>query len=208
MVPLGRSRSRATPESLPGGRVPGLEGEPARLVQAPRREEWDTERGASPPQQRRVRRRRGREPWLQRNALGVAAISVLLAVASVGFGVTQLLVRGEQAPPQAAPVATASTSSQQTRTGGTADTAPAAGQLSGAAFAPLATSVPSSARAREVRVEVRALEPNYMVEPGDTLGQIAVRHKTTVERIQALNNLPDPRRLSIGQKLVIPPPLP
>ena len=46
-----------------------------------------------------------------------------------------------------------------------------------------------------------------MVAGGDTLGQIAVRFNTTVERIQALNNLADPRALRIGTKLVIPPPL-
>ena len=51
------------------------------------------------------------------------------------------------------------------------------------------------------------MEPNYTIEAGDTLGRIAVRFNTTVERIQALNNLADPRALRIGTKLVIPPPL-
>ena len=50
-------------------------------------------------------------------------------------------------------------------------------------------------------------DPNYTVVGGDTLGKIATSNNTTVERIQALNNLADPRALRIGTKLIIPPPL-
>jgi LysM repeat protein len=62
-------------------------------------------------------------------------------------------------------------------------------------------------RPREIQASARVIEPNYTIEAGDTLGRIAVRFNTTVERIQAWNNLADPRTLRIGAKLVIPPPL-
>ena len=65
----------------------------------------------------------------------------------------------------------------------------------------------ASATGREIQASTRVLEPNYTIEAGDTLGRIAARFNTTVERIQAFNNLPDPRALRIGAKLVIPPPL-
>jgi len=60
---------------------------------------------------------------------------------------------------------------------------------------------------RGIQSSVRVLQPNYTVAAGDTLGQIAARFSTSVERVQALNNLADPRALRIGTKLVIPPPL-
>jgi len=62
-------------------------------------------------------------------------------------------------------------------------------------------------RPREIRATANVIEPNYTVIGGDTLNGIAARFNTTVERIQALNNLADPRTLRIGTKLVIPPPL-
>jgi LysM repeat protein len=60
---------------------------------------------------------------------------------------------------------------------------------------------------REIVASTKVIEPNYTVASGDTLGQIATRFSTTVDRIQALNNLPDPRALRIGTKLIIPPAL-
>jgi LysM repeat protein len=61
-------------------------------------------------------------------------------------------------------------------------------------------------RPREITASFKVIEPNYTIEAGDTLGRIAVRFNTTVERVQGLNNLADPRALRIGAKLVIPPP--
>jgi lysozyme len=58
---------------------------------------------------------------------------------------------------------------------------------------------------REIRMSVVVLEPNYTVQAGDNLGAIAARHNTSLARIAALNNLADPRMLSIGQTLIIPP---
>lgn len=68
-------------------------------------------------------------------------------------------------------------------------------------------SAPAAFAGREVQVSARALESNYVVEAGDSLGIIAREFGTTVERIAAINNLDDPRMLSIGQRLIIPPPL-
>jgi LysM repeat protein len=60
----------------------------------------------------------------------------------------------------------------------------------------------------QVQRSVKVLEPTYTIQAGDTLNRIAARFDTTVERIQAWNDLPDPRALRVGAKLVIPPPLP
>ncbi|MBI2756822.1 MAG: LysM peptidoglycan-binding domain-containing protein [Chloroflexi bacterium] len=66
---------------------------------------------------------------------------------------------------------------------------------------------PPSSAVREIRATVRELEAAYTVQPGDSLGAIAARFNTTVSRLQAINNLADPRILNVGQKLVVPPPL-
>lgn len=46
----------------------------------------------------------------------------------------------------------------------------------------------------------------YTVQPGDTLLAVAERFGLTVEDLQAKNNLPDPNRISVGQKLQLPQP--
>jgi len=46
----------------------------------------------------------------------------------------------------------------------------------------------------------------YFVEWGDTLWDIARRYGTTVDAIAAANNIPDPNRIYVGQRLVIPQP--
>src|SRR5712691_13326629 len=57
----------------------------------------DLDRTTSRP--RRVRRRRRQDtPWLQRNALSVAAVSVLVALLGLGFGLLQMITRPEPAP--------------------------------------------------------------------------------------------------------------
>ena len=48
----------------------------------------------------------------------------------------------------------------------------------------------------------------YTVERGDTLFLIAQRFRTTVDLIVAANRLPDPNRLLVGEKLLIPVPGP
>jgi len=161
-----------------------------------RRDLHDLERGSAP---RRVRRRRqGATPWLQRNALSIAAVSILVAVIGLGFGLLQTINRSESSPallatgqgePTAAVSASAATASSPAQAG--IDASP--------------TAVVEVRR--EIQSSVKVLEPGYTVAAGDTLGVIAVKFSTTVERIQALNNLSDPRALRIGTKLVIPPPL-
>lgn len=49
-----------------------------------------------------------------------------------------------------------------------------------------------------------AAEVTYVVEPGDTLSQIAVRFDTTVTAIMERNDLTDPTLIFIDQKLIIP----
>jgi LysM domain len=154
---------------------------------ARRRERRDSERAA-----RRRPRRRHRTPWLQRNALSVAAVSVLVALLGLGFGLLQLLNRPDATP---APVASEVT-----------DQASTASMLNMASTSLPPVPIAAEAR-REIQASVRVIEPTYTVEAGDTLARIAARYNTTAERIQALNNLPDPRTLRIGARLIIPAPL-
>ena len=44
-------------------------------------------------------------------------------------------------------------------------------------------------------------EEYYEVQPGDTLGKIAARFGTSADEIARLNNLADPNRISVGQRL-------
>src|SRR5918999_610246 len=46
-----------------------------------------------------------------------------------------------------------------------------------------------------------ASEPTVTVQPGDTLSGIAVEHGVRVEELTALNALPDPNRIFVGQQL-------
>jgi LysM repeat protein len=163
-----------------------------------RRDSRDLER---PIRSRRARRRGHSTPWLQRNALSVAAVSILAALLGLGFGLLQMISRPEPAPAllalgQAEPAATLGVSS----VGPGMQVAALAGPAQSLASA--AVDIP-----RQIQTNARVLQPNYTVAAGDTLAQIAVRFNTSVDRIQALNNLSDPRALRIGTKLVIPPPL-
>ena len=55
-----------------------------------------------------------------------------------------------------------------------------------------------------VTAEVRVLQPNYTVAPGDTLAIIARRHGTSIEAIASLNKLENRNALRVGQRLIIP----
>ena len=44
-----------------------------------------------------------------------------------------------------------------------------------------------------------------VVQPGQTLSQIAAAHGTTVERLVALNHIADPNRIYVGQRLRVRP---
>jgi LysM repeat protein len=182
--PLSRERLIPFP-----GRAPA-ESEP-RTRQARRRrpDAHNPQRSATP---RRARRRRHSTSWLQRNALSIAALSVLVAMLGLGFGVAQMLNRPD------------STAAQQVAS----QAAEAPVMVAASVGPPQSLSMASVAPpVREVIGSTHVLEPNYTVDAGDTLGRIATRYNTSVERIQAFNNIPDARALRIGARLVIPPPL-
>jgi LysM repeat protein len=171
-------------------------GEPELLqAQRRRRESREAERGSAP---RRARRRRqsGR-PWLERNALSVAALAILLAFLGVGFGLLQMVSHGET-------TASPATLAQAELAVPTSSTTVLSAAALGASVPVPASGLQST---RDIHSSVKVLQPDYTIAPGDTLVKIADRFNTTVERIQAFNNLADPRALRIGAQLVIPPPL-
>lgn len=45
----------------------------------------------------------------------------------------------------------------------------------------------------------------HIVVKGESLEKIAKQHATTVAELQKLNNITDPKKLQIGQQLVLPP---
>jgi LysM domain len=161
----------------------------ARQVRRHRPEPRDGERSTTP---RRPRRRRHSTPWLQRHALSLAALSFLAALLGLGFGVVQMLSRPE---PTAALLPISSTEQS---------TVLVAASVGPPVALSLSTALPV---AREIQASARLIEANYTVQAGDTLGRIASQYNTTVERIQAFNNITDARALRIGARLVIPPPL-
>jgi LysM repeat protein len=172
-------------------------GEPELLqAQRRRRESRDAERGGAP---RRARRRRQSTPWLQRNALSVAAASILVAFLGLGFGMVQMLNHGESAASTLslaqADLAVPTSSTTVMSAAAIGASVPVVGAASTALDAP-----------RSIRTSVKVLTPDYTIAQGDTLVKIAQRFNTTVERIQAFNNLSDPRALRIGAQLIIPPP--
>ena len=153
---------------------------------------------------RRARRRRQSTPWLQRNALSVAAVSILMALLGLGFGLLQMINRPE---PTAALLGIGQAEPNSALNGSLAASSLAPGvQVAAVAGPPQPLAPPGADLQRQIQASARVLQPNYTVAAGDTLGQIAVRFKTSVERIQALNNLSDPRALRVGARLVIPPP--
>jgi LysM repeat protein len=128
----------------------------------------------------------------------VIGLTALAGVVGVGFVLMQLVTRPDQtvsAPPAVTDTGTLARAAEPT--------APESTQ-SQTGLAPASPPAPAS---REIVFATKVLEANYTVQQGDSLAAIAERQGTTVERIQALNKLADPRVLSIGQKLVIPPPL-
>lgn len=68
-----------------------------------------------------------------------------------------------------------------------------------AALLAVALLVPAAAAAHP-----RGGSPSYVVRPGDTLSEIAVRHGSTVAAIAAANGITDPDRIYAGQRLTIP----
>ena len=179
-------------------------GEPELLqAQRRRREQREADRTIT-TEPRRARRRRQSAPWLQRNALNAAAISVLIAFLGLGFGLLQMLNGADGsgplylAPSDGSDVPTstdnpdilqAAVASPRVRVGASGSGTDSASQGQPA-----------------IHFSAKVIEPNYTVAAGDTLVKIADRFNTSVDRIEAFNNLSDPRALRVGTKLVIPPP--
>jgi LysM repeat protein len=69
---------------------------------------------------------------------------------------------------------------------------------------PAAAEQPAPEATKAIAFESKVLEPNYTVEPGDTLGTIAERSGNTIDALVGLNNLPDRDGLSVGQTLIVP----
>ena len=121
----------------------------------------------------------------------------------VGFGLLQMLSR-----PEAGPAAGLAAQSEATASASGPTTLNAASlgpsvQVSGQT----SNDTPAQSALRSIQSNAKVIAPNYTIAAGDTLVEIAAKYNTTVQRIQAFNNLSDPRALHIGNKLVIPPPL-
>lgn len=161
------------------------------------------------PRTRRGRAERKTPPsassWLVRHAASIALLSVAVGVLGLAFGVMQIAGSGRSSVTQL-PVA------GQGATGLAAAPSLPSSERTASAFTGLPASAGPSAVAAsalaEPRLTLRTLEANYTVVAGDSLAAIALRFDTTVPRLQALNALDNPRVLNVGQKLIIPPPLP
>jgi len=78
-----------------------------------------------------------------------------------------------------------------------------AGCAAGPTPAPTATTLAEATPTQEP-VEATPTPIVYVVKAGDTLGAIAKEYGVTVEALQEVNAIDDPRRLQIGQELIIP----
>ena len=67
-----------------------------------------------------------------------------------------------------------------------------------------ATEVVGDVRGRPALVVDGARPRTVVVRAGDTLGEIAQRFGTTTAVLQALNHLPDPDLIVVGQVLRLP----
>lgn len=125
----------------------------------------------------------------------VSVASLLVAMLSLGFGFVQFTRH-----PEVDQSAVTSTTIDDQTLAAASLIAP-----SGASSAAeVGASLPTNSR-RDIQHAVRVLEPNYTIQSGDTLNGIAAQFHTTAERIQAWNDLSNPRALRVGTKLVIPP---
>jgi nucleoid-associated protein YgaU len=84
-------------------------------------------------------------------------------------------------------------------------TTPAASP-SGIAPSPTPDASAASPAATERPPDATAEPRRYRVRSGDTLSSIAARYDTTVKKLKAANDIPDPRALKVGQVLIIPAP--
>jgi membrane-bound lytic murein transglycosylase D len=69
---------------------------------------------------------------------------------------------------------------------------------------PVGTAEPFTVAYAQVPASERVTWLEHRVQRGETLGHIAGRYGTSVSAIRAANNYVNPKRLQIGQKLIIP----
>lgn len=67
------------------------------------------------------------------------------------------------------------------------------------------TDTEDSEKAKEASTKQKADKDTYTVKSGDTMSAIAEKFDTTVEKLAAYNNIDDPRTITSGQVLKIPP---
>lgn len=65
------------------------------------------------------------------------------------------------------------------------------------------TAYKNSLKKPEPEPEPKPKPKTYTVKPGDTLGEIASRYKTSVKALQFLNGIADSNRIEVGQKLYL-----
>jgi LysM repeat protein len=73
-----------------------------------------------------------------------------------------------------------------------------------AAGAPVVAAAEGPATARVVAAP-QPLVNSHIVVKGDSLEKIAKTHNITVADILKLNKIPDPKRIQIGQQIILPP---
>ena len=122
-------------------------------------------------------------------------MSVLIAFLGLGFGLLQMLTHPEGS---ASPSAAQSDPAPVLQAAAVGPGVPVVANLNG--------NESTASGQRAIQASAKVIEPNYTVAAGDTLVKIAAKFNTTTDRIQAFNNLSDPRVLRIGTQLVIPPP--
>jgi LysM repeat protein len=84
--------------------------------------------------------------------------------------------------------------------GGGASASAAAKPSASVASVAVATVAPAPTPAATPTVDAVV----YTVKPGDTLSSIATQNKTSIDALSKANNLTDPDKLQVGQKLTIP----
>ena len=188
------------PPDLPPepGPEPALEAEPEGQADAPPEPalEAEPEAGGGPtsyggtdaegPEADLARPRRTRLP-------GLAIVGAILAAAALaGFLAAAVLVPGlaNASPPAGAPVSASATP--------TLPPTPT----------PSATPVPSVTPSAGSGVSPRATSLVYVVQRGDNLAAIAQKFGVSLEALAAANHIGDPNYITVGQRLIIPPPAP
>ncbi len=132
---------------------------------------------------------------LQQHGFTIAAVAIALVVLAIVLS-RVLAIGGESVAASPTPSRASTASALVTSEEGIAAAEPSA-------TAPEPTEEPVEGPG-PIKVDITVLEPNYTVQPGDTLGRIAAESGNTIETLQGLNRLDDPENLDIGQQLIVP----